>query len=127
MQTPRITIVTPVYKTGLDLLEKAFCCLKDQTMGFDKIRWIVIIHNSGTDYYNAVCKLFEKAENVTVKALDDGKHGPSTPRNLGIEMADTEYVGFLDSDDTFEPECLEEAVAAADRRGSDITVFRSLG
>ncbi len=124
MQTPRITIVTPVYKTGLDLLEKAFCCLKDQTLGFDKIRWIVIIHNSGTDYYNAVCKLFEKAENVTVKALDDGKHGPSTPRNLGIEMADTEYVGFLDSDDTFEPECLEEAVAAADRRGSDITVFR---
>jgi len=124
MQTSMITVVTPVYKTDLQLLIKAFNSLKDQTLGFDLIKWVVVVHNSGQEYYEKVCSLFGDHKNVLIKQLDDGNKGPSSPRNLGIDMVDTEYIAFLDSDDTYEKNCFKEALESAERNHSDITVFR---
>jgi glycosyltransferase involved in cell wall biosynthesis len=48
-----------------------------------------------------------------------GRHGgPAVARNDGLRLTDpaSEYVVFLDSDDTWEPDALEKLVAALERR-----------
>lgn len=38
--------------------------------------------------------------------------GPAMAFNIGVALSETEYVYFLASDDTLEPECLERSIAA---------------
>ena len=124
MSGPIISVVTPVYKTELSMLKRAYKSLTEQTLGYDKIHWIVVIHNSGAEYAASVREMFSDVENLTIEELEDGGHGPSTPRNRGIGLADTEYVAFLDSDDWFEPDCFEKALRHAKKTDADIVVFR---
>ena len=124
MSKPIVSVVTPVYKTELSLLEKAYRSLKDQTLGFERLRWIVVVHNSGDAYAASVKEMFSGIDNILVETLENDGRGPSTPRNRGIELADTEYIAFLDSDDTFTDKCLESAIYHAEKTDSDITVFR---
>ena len=47
-------------------------------------------------------------------------------RNTGLEAATGEYVIFLDSDDWFEPDFLEQMVDTAQREGADVAICRAV-
>lgn len=51
--------------------------------------------------------------------------GAGAARNSGMKKACGEYIIFLDSDDYYEPDMLEEAYRCARNDNADITVFRS--
>ncbi len=51
--------------------------------------------------------------------------GAGASRNAGIELARGKYIQFLDADDYFEPNMLEELHSRAETYGSDLTVCSS--
>lgn len=102
MADPRLSIIVPVFNTGEHLRTRAFPSLR-ALPAFEQLH--VLLIDDGSTYpetVEAVTELAEAHSNVTAFFHDRGGSGSaSRPRNTGFDLADTEYLGFLDPDDVF--------------------------
>lgn len=107
---PLVSIIIPVYNI-MDCLEKCVdSCIK-QT--YENIE-IIMVDDGSTDGTGELCdKLKEKDDRIRVFHKENG--GSSSARNLGIQQAKGEYLGFVDSDDFISPTMYEELVDAVMR------------
>ena len=67
---------------------------------------------------------FRDFEIVRCEPPEDEKNAGAA-RNAGVSRAKGEWIWFLDADDNPLPTLLEECVAAGERSGADIVVFRA--
>ena len=101
-----ISIITPVYNAAL-LIERAIRSVMNQNGDFDKE--IIIVDDNSTDN---TLEVIENLNCPNVKILQQEKNcGPSAARNRGLETATGEYIAFLDGDDFWEPDFLNETTA----------------
>ena len=119
-----ISVITPFYNVSRDVFEKCCESMFRQTIGFERIEWIVVVHNSAEEYRQGVYELLGGYDNVRICILNDGKRTPSAPRNYGLDHASADYVGFLDADDMFTPQCMQKALFHMKKNRADITWFR---
>lgn len=102
MAEPRLSIIVPIFNTGEHLRTRAFPSLL-ALPNFEQLHILLI--DDGSTYpetVEAVAELAEAHENVTAFFHERGGSGSaSRPRNTGFDLADTEYIGFLDPDDAF--------------------------
>ena len=124
MKKYELSIITPLHKTALHMFKRTVQSMRDQTLGFENIEWIVVVHNSPGEYERQIQELLGRYENVKVEILHDEYHSPSTPRNRGMDLASGEYIGFLDGDDMYTPDCLKTALQHIKSTGTDICMFR---
>lgn len=105
---PLISIVIPTYKRAIEV-ERALKSALNQTY---ENKEIIIVDDNEEDSLEQV-KLKEvlmnylKKENV-VYIKNDGLKGGSGCRNKGIEVANGEFIAFLDDDDEYFPEKIEK-------------------
>ena len=105
---PLISIIIPIYNI-MDCLEKCVDSCISQT--YKNIE-IIMVDDGSTDGTSELCdKIKEKDDRIRVFHKENG--GSSSARNLGIEQARGEYLGFVDSDDFISPTMYEELVNAA--------------
>ena len=116
-----ISVITPFYNVSRDVFEKCCESMFRQTIGFERIEWIVVVHNSAEEYRQGVYELLGGYDNVRICILNDGKRTPSAPRNYGLGHASADYVGFLDADDMFTPQCMQKALFHMKKNRADIT------
>ncbi|VEG71540.1 hyaluronan synthase [[Pasteurella] aerogenes] len=89
-----ISIVIPVYNVK-DYLEKCFESVINQT--YKNIE-VILVNDGSTDGSGELCDdLALKDPRVVVYHKENG--GLSSARNLGIDKAKGNYIGFIDSDD----------------------------
>lgn len=119
-----VSVVTPFHNVSMTLFEKCFNSLKAQTLGFANIEWVVVVHNSEQEYLDGVNKTVEGYDNVKVYVLNNEKRTPSSPRNYGIERVNGTYIGFLDADDTYTPECCEKVAGYLADNDAQVAMFR---
>ena len=104
---PLISIIIPIYNI-MDCLEKCVDSCINQT--YQNIE-ILMVNDGSTDGTGELCdKLKEKDDRIRVFHKKNG--GSSSARNLGIEQAKGEYLGFVDSDDFISSSMYEELVNA---------------
>ncbi|MCR5735028.1 MAG: glycosyltransferase, partial [Lachnospiraceae bacterium] len=120
----QISIVTPFHNTDMSMFQRCADSMKEQTLGFKNIEWIVVVHNSDDEHLNAVRDILNGYENVSIEVLNNDIHSPSSPRNLGLKLATADYVGFLDSDDGFTPVALRDALRHLKDSKAQIGWFR---
>ena len=120
----KISVVTPFHNVDMGMFKNAYASVKNQTIGFENIQWIVVVHNSDQGYLEAVKELIGENENVLIKELNNDAHTPSSPRNHGMKFVEGEYLAFLDGDDSFTPYALETTVNKAKAHSADVVVFR---
>ena len=119
-----VSVITPFHNIDPAVFRKALISLRKQTLGFERLEWIVVLHNSAPEYEKSASDLLAGYPNVRVEILHNGIHSPSSPRNRGLELASAPYVAFLDGDDSFTPWCLEKALDHIRRSGAEIVWFR---
>ena len=88
---PEVSVIIPFYE-GIDWLREAIDSVLSQT--FDDYEIIVVNDGSNEDTSDFLRQYGEKI--VYIKKENGG---PSTARNVGIEIATGRYIAFLDSDD----------------------------
>ena len=110
-----ISVIVPVYNI-LDCLERCVNSICGQTW---KNLEILLVDDGSTDGTGKLCDLLaEKDDRIRVFHKPNG--GSSSARNLGISMAQGEWIGFVDSDDWIEPQMYERLYEAATAAGTSI-------
>lgn len=80
----------------------------------------LILVKNGPEYKSDE-KVVERLDNVKYKLVRSAKSSLGGYRNDGVELAEGEYVGFLDGDDLLSPYYLEELVYGAEKNpGAEI-------
>lgn len=96
----------------------------NQTIGFDNIEWVIILHNCEAKYAKFVKEYAKGHSNVKIHELNDNSISISSPRNYSLQFVTCNYVGFLDGDDWYTPNVLEEALKDAEADQPDVLAFR---
>lgn len=106
------------------MFQKCADGMRCQTIGFENIEWIIVVHNSKPHYFPLVTEMFKNDKNVIVKELNDDMHSPASPRNHGMQFVTSSYLGFLDADDSYTPDCLEVVRREMIETQSQVVTFR---
>lgn len=120
----KVSVITPFHNVDLDVFANGVDSVLKQTIGFENIEWIIVVHNSGQEYLEGVRRMVGQYENVKIEVLNNEIRTPSSPRNHGLAKATAPVVSFLDGDDSFTPECLGTALSHMKKTNAQITWFR---
>ena len=94
-----ISIIIPVYNKEAELSQ----CL-DSVLGQSyPLLELLLVDDGSTDGSAALCEEYA-AKDSRVRVIRKENGGASSARNLGIEEAQGEYIGFVDADDWIEPD-----------------------
>lgn len=106
-RTPLITVIVPVYNI-LDYLPRCVYSITAQTYGNLEI---ILVDDGSTDGTGELCdRLAQEDGRISVYHKENG--GSSSARNLALEKAGGEYVGFMDSDDYVDPHMYQRLMEA---------------
>lgn len=120
-----ISVITPFHNTKKELIKKGMVSLQNQTIGFENIEWIITVHNSEQKYLDEVKELTRGCDNIKVLELHTPERTPSIPRNHCLDNATGKYVAFMDSDDSFNLDALEQIYFHMEKTGAEIASFRA--
>ena len=98
----RVSIIVPVYNSA-KYLEKTIGQLLNQTY---KELEIIFVDDGSSDNSADIIKRY-KENDKRIKYIYQSNSGPSKARNTGIELAQGEYLTFVDSDDLLENDYIE--------------------
>lgn len=113
----KVSIIVPVYNSE-KYLNRCLDSLINQTL--EDIE-IILINDCSTDDSLSILNLYKQqyGDKIIIKNLTENK-GPGGARNIGMEEAKGEYIGFVDSDDDVSCEMFEKLFKIAKRANYDI-------
>ena len=103
-----ISVIVTVYNT-VEYLPRCVDSIRRQTY---RNLEIILVDDGSTDTSGAMAEKFA-LEDKRVRVFHKENGGSSSARNLGIEKARGDYIGFVDSDDYIEPEMYERLLSVA--------------
>lgn len=115
---PRTSIIMPVYNTADYVVQ----CIESVLAQTDTDWEVLIINDASTDNSAQVVQDYLAAhpdERFTYLEHDHNQ-GLSEARNTALQYAKGDWISFLDSDDSFEPEFLEQLHQLAAETGAEI-------
>lgn len=122
---PKVSVIVPVYDPGPhidDLLRTVL----DQSLARDQYEVIFVDDGSTDDTPERLDALALEHESVRVVHIPNSGW-PGLPRNMGLDIAQGEFVLFMDNDDYLGHEALERLVAMAEADRADIVVGKVVG
>lgn len=99
--TIHFSVVIPLFNKGISIKATIESVLNQTFHNYE----ILIINDGSTDNSLFVAQSFKDPR---IRIINKPNGGVSSARNLGIQEAKNEYITFLDADDYWFPNCLEE-------------------
>ena len=122
---PSVSIIVPVYNAE-KTIERCVSSILDQTY---KDFELLLLDDGSTDDSGRICDEYAKRD-TRVRVCHKASSGVSDTRNQGIDMAEGEYLQFVDSDDWIIPEATGFFLRAATEHGCDMVIgdfYRVIG
>lgn len=102
---PKLSVIIPAYNTAKYIEE----CVDSVISGTYRDLEVLLVDDGSTDGTGRLCdRLAEKYSSIRV--FHTNNRGLSEARNLGIEHATGQYIGFVDSDDVVAPNMFQTMV-----------------
>jgi len=108
-----VSVIVPVYNCQ-PYIEACIQSVLEQT--YDNIE-LLLIDDGSTDDSGKICDTY--AGKPGVRVFHKKNQGVSATRNIGISLCQGEYVLFLDSDDTIEPDMIYSMVVDLEMAQAD--------
>lgn len=113
---PLVSIIVPTYNTPSCLMGRCLESLCGQT--YKKLEIIVVDDGSDSSHAEALSRFAGSDDRICL--LEGGHRGVSHARNVGIGVANGDWVAFVDADDTVTASFVEEAVTLALQESLDM-------
>ena len=101
MKSVRISIVIPIYNAEEYLYKCLSSMLRQDMHSFE----VILVDDGSTDSSSLICERYSSTD-PRFKTIKKDNGGVSSARNAGMDVADGEYVMFVDSDDALTPDAL---------------------
>lgn len=113
--SPRVTVITPAYNVDRYVGEAIDSVLAQTFSDFEYL----VVDDGSTD--RTADEVRQRAEiDARVRLITEQHGGPANARNAGIARARGEFVAFLDGDDRWHADFLDNQIALIDSVGSDV-------
>lgn len=106
---PLVSVIIPAYNSEKTLLQTVDSVLNQTYQNLE----LIVINDGSTD--NTLAQL-ETVEDSRLKVFSYQNGGLATARNRGIERASGDYLTFIDADDLWTPEKVEQQVDALQKQ-----------
>jgi len=120
----QISVIIPVYNAASFVTQAV-----ESALSQPETAEVILIEDGSTDGSLQVCqKLAEKYEKVRLLQHPSGVNkGAGSSRNLGMQNAKYEYIGFLDADDFFLPDRFTETAKVFENNPDCGGVYEAIG
>lgn len=116
MRGKTISVIIPAYNVE-KYIRRCLDSVVNQT--YEDLE-IVVVNDGSTDRTGEIIREYEERFPGKVCLYEKENGGQSSARNLGIEKAAGEYIGFVDSDDFISAQMYEKLYDEAEKNGCDI-------
>lgn len=110
-----VSVIVPIYKVE-HYLNRAIDSVLKQT--YSKLD-VILVDDGSPDRCGEICDEYARVDS-RVRVIHKKNGGLSSARNCGLEIANGEYVIFVDSDDFIHPHMIERLLAVAEKENCDI-------
>lgn len=115
MNRPLISIIIPVYNAE-SYIRRCIESVLSQT--YKEIQ-VILINDGSTDNTLSILEEYSRSDS-RIQLINKDNSGVSRTRNIGIDISDGEYIGFVDADDYLEPEMYEKLYNAIKKTAADV-------
>lgn len=116
-EKPLISIIVPVYNVE-KYLEQCIQSIVGQTFR----RWeLLLIDDGSTDGSGKICDKFAEHDK-RIKVVHKQNSGQADSRNVALEMATTDIIGYVDADDWIEPDMYEVLYDTMIQNDADVSM-----
>ena len=102
MQTPKISVIVPVYKVE-PYLRKCLDSIVGQT--YQNLE-IILVDDGSPDKCGEICDEYARRDE-RIQVIHQENGGVSAARNAGLKKVTGEWIGWIDPDDWAEPDMFE--------------------
>lgn len=110
-----ISVIVPVFSVEQYLDE----CIESIIAQTHKNLEIILVDDGSPDNCPAMCDEWAKRDS-RIRVVHKKNGGLSSARNAGLDVATGEYIGYVDSDDSIQPEMYETMLCAMIENNADI-------
>jgi glycosyltransferase involved in cell wall biosynthesis len=114
---PKVSVIVPVYNTE-KYLQQCIGSITSQTIREIEI---IIVDDGSREECAVLCDSLAKTDD-RIRVIHKENAGPGFARNTGIEAANGEYIGFVDSDDYIKPDMYDVLYNAALKNNADLVI-----
>lgn len=114
---PLVSIIVPIYNVE-KYLPKCIESIINQTLTNIEI---ILVNDGSTDSSGKIADEYAKKDERII-VIHKENRGQGSARNVGIDIAKGEYIGFVDSDDWIDEEMYEKLYTNAKEYNSDVCV-----
>lgn len=113
---PKVSVIVPIYNSE-KFLDRCINSLRNQTL--EDIE-IILVNDNSPDNSLEIAQKYATIDSRIV--VIDLKKNIVASRNKGIEVAKSNYIGFVDADDWVEPKMYEKLYDASNNESIDVVV-----
>lgn len=121
----KFSVIVPSYNSETYISE-LLTSLQNQT--YDKKDFeVILVDDCSTDQTLKIAEKFKNKMNLIIEKLESNSGGPGKPRNTAMNIAQGEYVFFVDSDDYIHKDTLTDVAQFTDRNQADVVLVKMEG
>lgn len=117
----KLSIIIPIYNVE-NYIKKTLETVFFQNIDPCIIEYI-LINDGSTDDSMKIVNNFIKSNDIQVHIINQINQGLSCARNAGLQIAQGEYIWFIDSDDSIENNCIRPIIGYLNQYKADIFAF----
>ncbi|MCH7320608.1 glycosyltransferase family 2 protein [Solibacillus sp. MA9] len=117
---PKISVIIPIYNKGNRLKTTIQSVLDQSYQDFE----IILINDGSTDNTDEIIQFYKEQYPTKINCYSQTNKGVSATRNFGMTVSKGDYISFLDADDSYHRDFLQETMVQVNEKGSDVILTK---
>lgn len=112
----KLSVIVPAYNAEKTIIPCIDSILAQTIDDFE----LIVINDGSSDATEEILQSYSNRYRQTIRMMTVENGGQGRARNIGMDLADGEYIGFVDSDDWIDPDMYGKLLELAERERCDL-------